>query len=149
MIEEIAALQVPKRIIIDPVESNPPHALTRQEIWALFRSLPEEWDTRVRIVHLKATLPEHSRFARPVIYSSYSARLNVCSRGLPFKTALREILRELAIEGTEFRHRERVGSRLSRHDLEYVDHFVEPILNRVLREIMELPAEKLFSLETL
>jgi hypothetical protein len=126
------------KIIVDIVDAAPPHALTLKDIKALLRMVPKEWKLWLRIVHLKATLPEHSRFARPVIYSFLGGpRLNVCCRGLSADRARREILRELAVQGLRVPlwH----GHRLSDAQLKHIDEVIAPLLEKARAEA-ESPA---------
>jgi hypothetical protein len=110
------------RIQIDPAD-DPPHALTRAEVKELLALVHEDWKHSLQTIHLKATLPEHSRFERHVIYSAYSNRLNVCCRGLSKAEAQKEILRELVIRGLGLR-----DHRLSAADLKRVDEAIMPLL---------------------
>ena len=84
----------------------------------------------VQTVHLSATLPYNSRFVRPVIFSSYSRRLNVCSRGLKREQALLEILRELAVHGLKIKPS--YGHKLSHQQLKEVDEVVSPLLQQIV-----------------
>lgn len=115
------------KVIVDKLQSPPPHALTIPEVKALFARVPAEWDLWLRVVHLKATLPENSRFDRPVIYQVLGGPcLNVCSRGLGPHQARKEILRELAIQG--LRKPLRMTHRLSAAETQELDRIIAPIL---------------------
>ena len=114
------------RIQIDPAD-DPPHTLTRAEVKELFALVPDGWKCYIQTIHLKATLPEHSRFERPVIYSDYSNRLNVCCRSLNKAEAQTEILHELARRGLGLRYH-----RLSAADLKRVDEAIEYIFTTIM-----------------
>ena len=115
------------KFIIDKVSTLPAHALSISEIKALLRAIPADWVRYVQTVHLKATLPKHSLFDRPVIYSSYSNRLNICSRGLSPQEARREILREIAARKFV---PSRTYNRLSKEELVQVDRIIAPYLSK-------------------
>ena len=119
------------RILIDPAD-DPPYALTRAEVKELFALVPEDWKRYIQTVHLKATLPEHSRFERPVIYSDYSNRLNICCRGLSKAEAQTEILRELARPGLGLR-----DHQLSATDLKRVNEAIAPLLATLSKKVSE------------
>ena len=93
------------QIIVDKINATPAHALTRAEVKSLLALVPKDWLRHVQTVHLSATLPENSRFSRPVIFSYSGNRLNTGSRGLEPKQARREILRELAVLGLNIKPR--------------------------------------------
>jgi hypothetical protein len=113
------------KIYVEKVTTDPPHALTVKQVADLIRLVPKEWLRHIRRVNLKATLPSHSTFQRPVI-SSYFNGLNVCCRGLKPEVAQKEILRELAISG--LRLTTRYGYRLSREELKKLDEIIAPYL---------------------
>lgn len=115
------------KIIFDKLNNPPPHALNREQIKMLFGLLPTEWKIKVSTVHFKATLPDNSRFERPVIYSSLNWRLNVCSRGLSQRQACREILRELTIHALHIQTR--MIQRLSALELKSVDEIIALLLS--------------------
>ena len=112
------------QIIVDKINVPPVHALTRAQVKILLSVVPKEWLRYIQTIHLSATLPDHSRFPRPVIYSSN--RLNVCSRGLKPEQAQREVLRELAMYGLNIRPS--YGHRLSKQQLKKIDEIIAPYL---------------------
>jgi hypothetical protein len=116
------------RIKIDPAD-DPPHALNRSEVKELLALVPVEWTRFLQTIHLKATLPEHSRFERPVIYSAYSNRLNVCCRGLSKAEARKEILRELARRGLRL-----PNHKLSAADPKRIEEAIAPLLALLTEE---------------
>lgn len=120
------------RIQVDPLDKPPPHALSPSDIKAILTVVPEEWKRFVSIVRLSATLPEHSRFGRPVILSSYPFRLTICSRGLSSEAAHKEVLREIAANGMKVPLR--MVHRLSKADLQKVDQAIAPFLDQLLAE---------------
>jgi hypothetical protein len=123
------------KIIIDRLDGPPPHALTREDLLAIVRAVPPQWWIP-RTFHLKATLPEHCAFKRPVVFTAF--RMNIYSRGLTPEDARKEILRQLA---TPFGNRRPFGA-VSKADLEGIDRAVEPILERVAQALagrIELP----------
>jgi hypothetical protein len=123
------------RITIDKINAPPAHALTCFEIKTLLTVVPKDWLRYVQTIHVSATLPSNSRFVRPVIYSAYSNRLNVCSRGLEPEQARREILRELAVIGLNIKPS--YGHRPSRQQLKEVDEIIAPLLEKA-RQAQEL-----------
>src|SRR5258708_36498035 len=109
------------KIIVDKLEAWPPHALSIEDVKAIMRVIPAEWSRYIHVVHLKATLPEHSRFARPVILSIF--RLNICSRGLTKEAAQRDVLRELAVHGVSMTRR--MVHRLSKADSRIIGALID------------------------
>ena len=117
------------KIILDKIISSPPHALNRREVKFLLDTIPTEWNIKLSVIHLKATLPENSRFERPAIYSYLdNGRLNVCSRGLSRDKACQEILRELAIQ--QFHITMRMIHRLSDTELKRLDKIIAPLVQQ-------------------
>jgi hypothetical protein len=118
------------KILIDAIGGPPPHALTRRDIKAVLAALPKVWDFPLPIVHLKATLPTHIDYDRPIVYDFLGGpRLNVYSRGMFRQDAITGIVRELAIQGL---HRTtRRGRRLSHAELDEIDKKIQPILAQV------------------
>jgi hypothetical protein len=115
------------KIIIDNLDSPPPHALSRQDIKAVLAVLPKESDFSLPIVHLKATLPANYDRDYAVDYDFLGGpKLNVRTRGMSPQEALRRVLRELAIQG--LRKSTRWGHRLSHVEMEEVDRRIAPLL---------------------
>lgn len=117
------------RIIIDPISEEPAHALSRRDIKAIMNVVPDDWLRFIKTIHLASMRPEHTRFDRPVIYSGYSGRLNVASRGLAPRQARKEVLRELAKEG--LRVVPSKANSLSAHQLREIDHVIAPLLDQL------------------
>jgi hypothetical protein len=85
---------------IEPKVDKPPlRTVSRSDLKFIFSIVPEEWIPELKTVVLSAEQPNKSCFNRPVIYSGYSSRLNIISRGLDRLSVLREVLYELAICG--------------------------------------------------
>lgn len=118
------------RIQVEALDKAPPHALNPSDVKAIFAVVPEDWQRYIRIVRLSATLPEHSRFRRPVILANF--RLTICSRGLSLITAYKEALRELAVNGMKIPLR--MVHRLSRADRQKVDQAIAPFMEQLIAE---------------
>ena len=84
------------KIIIDQIQSGDPHALTRADVKNLFTLLPQAVRTQISTVHLSNQTFTNNTFDRPVIFSSYSSRLTILSRGFKIIKIVEEILVELA-----------------------------------------------------
>lgn len=84
------------KIITDQIQSGEQHALTRADVKNLVSLLPQEAQTQVKIVHLSNQTFTNKTFDRPVIFSSYSSRLTILSRGFKPIKIVEEILIELA-----------------------------------------------------
>lgn len=119
------------QVQIDHLKSPPQHALTVADIKAIFAVLPEEWRDHlyVQTVRLSATLPEHSRFERPVTYSPSARRLTICSRGMTLEQARREVLRQLALHGLWLETRR--SNRLSEEETRKLDSAIAPLLKEL------------------
>ncbi|QBY05046.1 hypothetical protein E2K93_11905 [Thalassotalea sp. HSM 43] len=87
------------KIVVARLNKEPYHSLTAKDVKKIFALVPKEWKNQINQVVLGAELFSNSRFDRPVIHSSISARLNVLSRGLPKERMVKEVLRELALNG--------------------------------------------------
>ncbi len=84
------------KIIIDQIQSGDQHALTRADVKNLVSLLPREAQTQIKIVHLSNQTFTNNTFDRPAIFSSYSSRLTILSRGFKNIKIVEEILIELA-----------------------------------------------------
>ena len=84
------------KILFDKIQSGEPHSLSRGKLHLLFSLLPEECRKRVKVVHFSNQPLSNITFDRPVIYSAYSARLTVLSRGFSELRIVHEMLIELA-----------------------------------------------------
>lgn len=84
------------KIIIDQIQSGDQHALTWADVKNLFSLLPKEAQTQIKIVHLSNQTFTNNTFDRPAIFSSYSSRLTILSRGFNDIKIVEEILIELA-----------------------------------------------------
>ena len=113
--------------------SEPPHALNRATIKAILTVVPPDWLRYIKTVHLGATLPTNCAFVRPVIYSAYSHRLNIYSRGLTLDDARKEVLRELAVHGLSIQTC--YGHNLSAQELRQVDEAIMPYLDKLCAEL--------------
>ena len=89
------------KIVVAKLNKEPYHSLTAKDIKQLFSLVPQEWKFLITQVVLGAEMFSNSRFDRPVIHSSVSSRLNVLSRGLSKERMVKEVLRELALNGGE------------------------------------------------
>ena len=87
------------KIISAKLNKEPFHSLSKKDIKRIFSLVPEEWKTAIDQVVMSSELFENSRFDRPVIHSSVNRRLNVLSRGLTKRRMVKEVLRELALNG--------------------------------------------------
>lgn len=119
------------QVQIDHLNSLPAHALTVADVKATLAVVPEEWRGHLYIqtVRLSATLPQHSRFARPVDYCPIARRLTVCSREMTREQARREVLRELARQG--LRLATRSWNRLSDEHTQKLDSVIAPLLQEL------------------
>jgi len=84
------------KIISDRIQSGEQHALTRADVKNLVSLLPQEARTQIKIVHLSNQTFTNNTFDRPAIFSSYSSRLTILSRGFKAIGIVEEILIELA-----------------------------------------------------
>ena len=87
------------KIVVAKLNKEPYHSLTAKDIKRIFSIVPEDWKSLINQVVLGAEMFANSRFDRPVIHSSISSRLNVLSRGLRKERMVKEVLRELALNG--------------------------------------------------
>ena len=87
------------KIVVAKLNKEPYHSLTAKDIKRIFRIVPEDWKSLINQVVLGAEMFANSRFDRPVLHSSVNSRLNVLSRGLTKERMVKEVLRELALNG--------------------------------------------------
>ncbi len=87
------------KVIVAKINKEPMHSLSKSDITFIFKCVPDNWISGIKTVVLAAELFKNSRFDRPVIYSAYSSRLNILSRGLSKTNAAKEVFRELGLVG--------------------------------------------------
>ena len=83
------------KIIIDKIHNDPPHSLTTKDVKSLNKFIIEKFDFKIKNFRLSGELPKTSRFNRPVIYSGYSDRMNVSSRGVEKEIIIKEMFLEM------------------------------------------------------
>lgn len=116
------------KIVVAKLNKEPYHSLTAKDIKRIFKLVPDNWKSLVTQVVLGAELFSNSRFDRPVIHSSVSSRLNVLSRGLSKERMVKEVLRELALNGGEAQSG--FVNHVPKTELVKLDLVVEPYINR-------------------
>jgi hypothetical protein len=116
------------KIFVAKLNKEPYHSLTTKDIKLIFKLVPENWKSLVTQVVLGAEMFSNSRFDRPVIHSAVSSRLNVLSRGLSKERIVKEVFRELALNGGEAQSG--FANHVSKPELVKLDRVVEPYINR-------------------
>jgi len=114
------------KVISAKLNIEPFHSLNKKDIKRIFSLVPEEWKMAIDQVVLSSELFENSRFDRPVIHSSISRRLNVLSRGLTKRRMVKEVLRELALNGGVAQSG--FANHLCKAELVKLDETVEPFV---------------------
>lgn len=114
------------KIISAKLNIEPFHSLNKKDIKRILSLVPEEWKMAIDQVVLSSELFENSRFDRPVIHSSISRRLNVLSRGLTKRRMVKEVLRELALNGSVAQSG--FANHVCKAELAKLDETVEPFV---------------------
>ncbi len=116
------------KIVVAKLNKEPYHSLTAEDIKRIFSLVPEDWKSLITKVVLGAEMFSNSRFDRPVIHSSVSSRLNVLSRGLSKERMVKEVLRELALNGGVAQSG--FVNHVPKAELVKLDRVVEPYIDR-------------------
>ncbi|WP_462178684.1 hypothetical protein [Pseudoalteromonas gelatinilytica] len=114
------------KIVSAKLNIEPFHSLNKKDIKRILSLVPEEWKMAIDQVVLSSELFENSRFDRPVIHSSISRRLNVLSRGLTKRRMVKEVLRELALNGGVAQSG--FANHVCKAELAKLDETVEPLV---------------------
>ena len=114
------------KIISAKLNIEPFHSPNKKDIKRILSLVPEEWKMAIDQVVLSSELFENSRFDRPVIHSSISLRLNVLSRGLTKRRMVKEVLRELALNGGVAQSG--FANQVCKAELAKLDETVEPFI---------------------
>lgn len=116
------------KIVVARLNKEPYHSLTAKDIKRIFSFVPEDWKLLITQVVLGAEMFANSRFDRPVIHSSVSSRLNVLSRGLSKERMVKEVLRELALNGGVAQSG--LVNHVSKAELVKLDRVIAPYIDR-------------------
>jgi hypothetical protein len=114
------------KVVSTKLNKEPYHSLSKSDISFLFKITPESWTSGIKTVVLAAELFNNSRFDRPVIYSAYSNRLNILSRGLTKSAAAKQVLRELGLIGGLAKSG--YANSLAKSELKKLDEVIQPYL---------------------
>ncbi|NQZ90693.1 MAG: hypothetical protein HRT54_24305 [Colwellia sp.] len=114
------------KVVSAKLNKEPYHSLSKSDITFLFRITPESWTNGIQTVVLAAELFNNSRFDRPVIYSAYSNRINILSRGLTKSEAAKQVLRELGLIGGIAESG--FANSLPKNELKKLDEAIQPYL---------------------
>tara|TARA_R110001592_G_scaffold103938_2_gene292546 strand:- start:206 stop:577 length:372 start_codon:yes stop_codon:yes gene_type:complete len=118
------------KVVSAKINKDPKHSLSKSDISFLFKITPENWTDCITTVVLASELFSNSRFDRPVIYSAYSSRLNVLSRGLSKSVAAKEVLRELGLIGSVAESG--FANSIPKSELQKLDKVIEPYLTEFI-----------------
>jgi len=84
-------------VIVDKIKNGEKHSLSITDVKSLHKFLVSKFRFNAKTYRLSNTLPEKSRFDRPVIYDMVSRKYTICSRGI----SQEEIIKELFIEALQ------------------------------------------------
>jgi hypothetical protein len=110
----------------------PPHSLSKKDIKRIFTLVLEKWTNLIDQVIFSAEMFQNSRFDRPIIHSSYSSRSNILSRGFSKEDIVKEIFRELGINGGVAKTG--YAKHLPKSELDKFDLAIAPYLDNFLNE---------------
>ncbi len=121
------------KIIIPKINKEPYHSLTKSDVKLIFKIAPNDWTSEIKVVILSAEPFKNSHFDRPVIYSGYSSRLNILSRGLTKDDIAKEVFRELGLRGrlaqTSY------CNHIPKSELAKLDNCIKPYLKEFLKQL--------------
>ncbi|BBM03837.1 hypothetical protein [Microbulbifer sp. GL-2] len=120
------------KIIFAKLNNDPPHSLSKKDIKRIFTLVPKKWTSLVDQVIFSAEIFQNSRFDRPVIHSSYSSRLNILSRGFSKEDIVKEVFRELGVNGGIAKTG--YAKHLPKSELDKLDLVIAPYLDSFLNE---------------
>ena len=117
------------KIVVDKVECNPAHSISRQEVKAIFAGVPEEWKSGVERIRLA----NGSRRRLPVWL--VGGEMTILSRGLSKRFVVDEILIQLAKHALGLR---RGLGQLTKADRIKLTAMVQPVLPGVWKQINDV-----------
>lgn len=119
------------KIIVDKIDEDPGHAISRADIKIILSSVPPAWMENVKVVRLSA-----SRSAASVaLYARSGETLTIASRGFTKKTTLHRVLAELASHSLGFKHR--TFQHLQARYEPKVEALIAPLMNDLLPQLSE------------
>jgi hypothetical protein len=127
------------KIITDQIPWGEQHAVTRADLKNLVSLLPQEAQNQIKVVHLSNQTFTNKTFDRPVIFSSYSSRLTILSRGFKAIKIVEEILIELAqsqildSSPTGTIHWALYRNHLKEKDYKFFKERIQPYLNEYIK----------------
>ena len=119
------------KIHVDKIEGGPPHALKRRDVRLIFETVPRDWTSEIKEVHISNSLEWRSH----TFFSHYTGRLTIYSRKRTKERVLASVLSELAaipLRDRGWRYR----SKAVRDDLK---NAIEPFFERLLLLIAPTP----------
>ena len=119
------------RIMVEKVQSGPPHALSQNDVKTILSTVPAEWISDLKIVRLRNSSTWQRVYVR-------EGELVICSRGLPKGWIIRQVLIRLAVS---FLGWKRPFERLTRAERAKLDPVIAPFLAELL-EALDPPAKE-------
>jgi hypothetical protein len=117
------------KIIMDKIDEDPRHAISKADIRLILSSLPPAWTEQIKVVRLSS-----SRSAASVALFAYSVEtLTIASRGHTKESTLHSVLVELAAHALGFKHR--TFQHLQSRYRAKVESLVVPLMDVLLPQL--------------
>jgi hypothetical protein len=114
------------KFIFDNTKSNYKYPINQSDLKLLFKLIPAEWKTGIKIVHFLGQEPTKTRFDRPVHKLLLSNKLNLSVIGLSEEEIVTEILIELRQEADNNTLRAVSYNSLTREQLKQIKEIIKP-----------------------
>lgn len=119
------------KIIFDKTKDDYQYPIDQKNLKVLFSIIPEEWKTRIKIMHFLGQEPHQSEFDRPVKKLFLSSKVNLSVKGLEEKEIVTELLIEL-LQDTSFGNNLRAGkfNILTKEQRKKTESIVRPYVEK-------------------
>lgn len=120
------------KIIIDKINSEPNHSVSKSDIETVIKNVPKEWLGTAIVFRISSQLFSNSSWDRPVI--SNTPTYIIMSRGYDKLYIIKELLIEIATGPTGIHNRMRAHN-INKNDRKQLEEFVQPIYEKVITEL--------------
>ncbi|RTQ46007.1 hypothetical protein EJV47_22880 [Hymenobacter gummosus] len=119
------------KILVETVNQEPFHSVTKQDISVVIRNIPQDWLGSAHVFLISAQKIGNSGFGRLAFLNQTTFR--VLSRGQDKYEVIKELLIEIAINAT--RTILRYGHKIDHEQRKKLERIIQPCYEKILLEL--------------
>jgi len=122
------------KIIIDKINSEPKHSLSKSELQLILSKLPVDSINSFTMFKISAQMFSNSGWNRPVIFNLSRSTFNIMSRGLNKEYIVKELLIEIFSHYTKISF-ETIGNKLNIQQRNKLEEIITPYYQDIIKEL--------------